>query len=400
MISAWATGKSLSGILRSMVYSEMIPHNLGVIFRKEFVDLRDSTLIDFEKYTGKKVNSQRNADLKNGSKIMFRHLEEMNNLQNLNLGWFFIEQAEELASDSEFFLLWGRLRRAVNPSQEFLDLNLPLHSGFIVGNVKGNNWIKTLWKNNPKEDFELTEAITFDNADVLPDDFIKNIKRLKELQPERYRRFVLNDWEVEAEGLAIPYKLIETCTGGELADPILGHEYVLGTDLAKHQDWTVIIVADKQGGQVVYFDRFQRESWGLVRGKIVATAKRYNNAEVIPDSTGVGDPITEDLERAGCRVYRDGDRPGYVFTARSKEQLIENLIVTMTNRGIKYPHIPKLIDEMKEFERTESKAGNIQYSAPQGKHDDCVIALALACWGLASGASCLSMRNILTGERL
>lgn len=382
MISAWATGKTLCGILRAMLYSEMIPKNLGVIFRREFVDLRDSTLIDFEHYTGRKVNSQRNVDLPNGSKIMFRHLEEMNNLKNLNLGWYFIEQAEELASDSEFFLLWGRLRRALSPSQEFLNLNLPVHTGFIIGNVKGNNWIKSLWKNDPKEDFELTEAITQDNADVLPKDFIESLEKLKGLHPDQYKRFVLNDWSVEAEGLAVPHSLIEACIGGEFADAVHGRQYVLGSDLAKHRDWTVIMVADKQTGQVVYFDRFQKESWALVRGKIVAVAKRYNNAEVIPDSTGVGDPITEDLERAGCRVYKDGDRPGYVFTSRSKQQLIENLIVVMTNRGIKYPRIPELIDEMKEFEKAETKAGNVQYSAPQGKHDDCVITLALTAWGI------------------
>jgi len=410
-----------------MIYSEMIPNNLGVIFRKEFVDLRDSTLIDFEKYTNKKVNSQRNVDLKNGSRIMFRHLEEMNNLQNLNLGWFFIEQAEELKSNSEFITLWGRLRRQVNPSQEFLDLGLPLHSGLITANVKGHNWIYSFWKNpikkeqtpdpNPtktmqdlrnifsngmqgdektfdhlpsfslneiQKDFGLTEAITWDNADVLPKDFLESLLILREIDPKKYARFVMNDWDVEAEGLAISPELIEACIGGEFADPIPRRQYILGSDLAKHRDWTVIIVADKQTGQIVYFDRFQKESWALVRGKIAATAKRYNNAEVIPDSTGVGDPITEDLERAGCRVYKDGDRPGYVFTSRSKEQLIENLIVTMTNRGIKYPRIPELIDEMKEFEKTETKAGNIQYSAPQGKHDDCVITLALTAWGLNS----------------
>jgi hypothetical protein len=382
MVSAWATGKTMCGILRAMVYSEMIPKNLGVIFRKEFVDLRDSTLIDFEHYTGKKVNSQRNVDLKNGSKIMFRHLEEMNNLQNLNLGWFFIEQAEELASDSEFFLLWGRLRRQLKPVQEFLDLDLPVHTGFITANVKGNNWIKTLWKSDPKEDFELTEAITADNADVLPEDFIKNIQRLKELQPERYKRFVLNDWDIEAEGLAISADLIEVCIGGQLADPMVGEQYVLGVDLAKYHNFVVIIVANKRTGQVVYFDRFNKESWGLVRGKIWAIAKRYNNAEVIPDSTGVGDPITEDLERAGCRVYKEDERSGYVFTSKSKQQLIENLIVVMTNKSIHYPLIPELIKELKELEKTESKANNIQYSAPEGKFDDCVMALALCVWGI------------------
>lgn len=382
MVSAWATGKTMCGILRGMLYSEMIPKNLGIIFRKEFVDLRDSTLIDFESYTGRKVNSQRNVDLSNGSRIMFRHLEEMNNIQNINLGWFFIEQAEELTSEDQFFTLWGRLRRAAQPSEAFIDLGLSPQTGFITANVKGNNWVRSYWKDNPKKGFHLTEAITFDNADVLKAEFIESLRELKDIKPDTYRRFVLNDWEVEVEGRAIPPELVEACVGGKCEDPIADHEYALGSDFAKRRDWWVIVVADKNTGQVVYFDRFQKESWALMRGKTVAVAKRYNDAEIVPDSTGIGDPITEDLERAGCRIYKENERPGYVFTPKSKERLIENLIVTMTNRKISYPRIPELIDELKVFEKSETPSGNVKYSAPAGKHDDCVIGLALACWGL------------------
>jgi hypothetical protein len=54
----------------------------------------------------------------------------------------------------------------------------------------------------------------------------------------------------------------------------------------------------------------------------------------------------------------------------------------MTNRKVLYPLIQVLIDELKEFEKTETAAGNIRYSAPEGKHDDCVIALALCVWGI------------------
>jgi hypothetical protein len=402
MVSGWGTGKTMLGIFRAMIYSENIPNNLGVIFRKEYTDLRDSTLRDFEEYTGLKVSSQRNVDFKNGSRIMFRHIEELNNIQNMNLGWFFIEQAEELATDKEFFMLWGRLRRALNPDPSFLAFGLPIHTGFVIGNVKGSNWIKKLWKNNNQEDFELIEATTFDNADNLEPDYIASLERLKSIHPEIYARYVMNDWDAEVEGLAIPAELIEACTKGELSDPVQGEDYVLGSDFAKRQDWWVIAVLNKKTGQLVYFDRFQKESWGLMKGKTVATAKRYNNALVIPDSTGIGDPITEDLKAAGCRIWEDdkSDRPGYVFSSKTKEQLIENLIITMTSRKVSYPEIKVLIDELKEFERTISKAGSIKYSAPDGKNDDCVIGLALACWGLKSGESVMSMTNIMTGERL
>jgi hypothetical protein len=387
MVAGWGVGKTMVAIIRGLTYAELIPNSTGMIFRKEFTDLRDSTIVDFQELTGKKLNSHRNYEFENGSLIMFRHIQEVNSniLQNVNLTWFFIEQAEELPTDEQFFLLWGRLRQQREPLPGFLELGLPRHSGWITANVKGRNWIRTLWKDNPQaqaEGFHLVEAVTADNFDVLPADFRQRIEQLQRLKPDMYRRFCLNDWDVEVEGRAITPELIEACIGGEFAEPEPQNEYILGVDLAKHTDFTVIMVAEKESGQIVFFDRFNKESWALVRGKIAATAKRYNDAEVIPDSTGVGDPITEDLERAGCRVYHEKERPGYVFTSRSKEQLIENLIVTMTNRGISYPRIPELIDELKNFERSETPSGNVRYSAPEGQHDDCVIALALCCWGL------------------
>ena len=45
-IAGWGTGKTLFGILRGLRLST-IPNNLGLIVRKEFTDLRDSTIKDF-----------------------------------------------------------------------------------------------------------------------------------------------------------------------------------------------------------------------------------------------------------------------------------------------------------------------------------------------------------------
>ncbi|HNV61398.1 MAG TPA: hypothetical protein PKN54_00475 [Candidatus Cloacimonas acidaminovorans] len=389
MISAWGTGKTLLAILRVMIYSEHIPFNHGVIFRKELTDLRDSTMKDFESNTKLKVNSRRDVVLRNHSIISFRHLEEINNIQNMNLGWFFIEQAEEMPTDKEFFTLWGRLRRKVVPDETFKSLGLPLHTGFIIGNVRGRNWIYNLWKqNNSKDkDFHLIEATTYDNIDVLNSqapDYIEGLEKLKFIKPEIYKRFVLNDWDVEAEGKAIREIFIRGCIGGKLEDVIGGENYILGVDLAKYLDYTVIVVIKKSTRQVVYFERFNETSWFLQKSRIIAVARMYNNATIVPDSTGVGDPIVEDLEREGCDVFfeKDGDRLGFVFSSKSKQQLIENLIICIEQKKVSYPDIPELIEELIEFSVETKSLNNVRYSAPEGKHDDCVIALALALWGV------------------
>jgi hypothetical protein len=99
-VGGWNVGKTLAAISRGIIYSKGIPKNLGVIFRKTARSLNDSTLRDFELYVGQKVDSDRNFIYPNGSIIMFRHLDEIEsiNQQNINLGWFYIEQGDELDS--------------------------------------------------------------------------------------------------------------------------------------------------------------------------------------------------------------------------------------------------------------------------------------------------------------
>ena len=190
-VGGWATGKSMSAIFKALLFSQESPNNLGLICRKEFTDLRDSTIKDFERYTGLKVNEgNKEVRLSNGSVIMFRHAEELDTLKNINLGWFWIEQAEELLSDEQWFYLIGRLRRESKR-----------RAGWITANVDGHNWIYKLWKEHSHtEDYDLTEASTFDNKENLPEDFVKSLDSI----PENIkRRFVTNDWNI-AEGLVWP----------------------------------------------------------------------------------------------------------------------------------------------------------------------------------------------------
>lgn len=46
-----------------------------------------------------------------------------------------------------------------------------------------------------------------------------------------------------------------------LLPPQVGHYYVLGVDLAKHKDYTVITVIDRRTKCVVYHERFNKIDW-------------------------------------------------------------------------------------------------------------------------------------------
>ena len=167
-----------------------------------------------------------------------------------------------------------------------------------------------------------------------------------------------------------------------LKDASPNHYYVMGVDLGKHEDFTVICVIDKYNNNVVYFDRFRRIDWPFQKKRIIAVAKRYNNARIIVDSTSIGEPIKEDLEREAGLIVDD-----FYFTNRSKKELVEKLSIFIEQKYIFIPNNEVLIDELKSFGYQLTPSGNVKYSAPEGFHDDCVMALALAVWGLTGKAN-------------
>ena len=150
-------------------------------------------------------------------------------------------------------------------------------------------------------------------------------------------------------------------------------QYVIGCDLAKYQDYTVIVVLDvtEKPYKLVHFERFNRRPYAEVIMRIKDLYKRFNHPKVLIDSTGVGDPVLEDLQDIGAE--------GYVFTSKSKVQLIQRLQACLENGDVKYPYIEELIKELQFFEYQLTRTG-VKMEARQGFHDDCVIALALAVW--------------------
>jgi len=149
-----------------------------------------------------------------------------------------------------------------------------------------------------------------------------------------------------------------------------GRRYAMGFDVAKYQDFTVIYVADIEARQIVYQERFNQIDWGFQKQRILETWQRFNRPKSLMDSTGVGDAVFDDLKKAGMTIE------GFKFTAGSKEQLIQNLSTAIdSNRLLFYP-FPELVGELEVFEY-EVRSSGFGFSAPDGYHDDCVIALAL-----------------------
>lgn len=156
--------------------------------------------------------------------------------------------------------------------------------------------------------------------------------------------------------------------------PQEGHRYKLGVDLAKYQDWTVLTPFDRTTFDVGPQDRFNQVDWNLQKAKIEACARKHNGARVVVDSTGIGDPITEDLQRAGLSVLP------FKFTETSRRQLLDNLAMKLEQGRIRIPDDEGLISELESFRFVLADRGNVKVSVPEGQHDDRVMSLALAVW--------------------
>lgn len=239
----------------------------------------------------------------------------------------------------------------------------------FIGNLRGTkNWGYALGQKakHGAEGYAYFKVTAYDaaNEGMLTKDgrpFIEEIESAKMDLPT----YVFNElYLAEAnEDAANPFGItnIKACVKILSTEPT---EFY-GVDLAKSVDWTVIIGMDKNGA-VSFFMRFQKD-WKHTRETIVSVIPKNKPIEI--DSTGVGDPIVEDLQKHFDLMF------GFKYTGPSKQQLMEGLVADIHKREISYPDGP-IPDELESFEYVYTRTG-VRYNAPEGFHDDCVNALAL-----------------------
>ena len=226
----------------------------------------------------------------------------------------------------------------------------------FISTPKGKNFFYSLYMKAGENDWQSFKYTTYDNPYINPREIDEARIQLPEVVFEQ--EYMANPSENSANPFGNAY--IRNCIKPISAQPVVCY----GIDLAKSFDFTVIIGLDKDGN-VAYFDRFQMD-WHNTK----ETIKRLPNAPIIADSTGVGDPIVEDLMRDGLPIE------GLKFTSQSKQQIMEALASAIQQRRIGYPE-GVIVDELEIIEYQFTKSG-VRYSAPSGFHDDCVMALALA----------------------
>ena len=322
------------------------------------------------------------AHFPNGSIVYFLSLEEHDNKRGYTSFGTVIDEASEVSAVAYQTVM----RPMLSDTGGWL---------LVFGTPKGRNWFygevqRALHGDDPNSRAwvapTLGATLTGDGALIRTPHPLENpefswseLEHEHETLPERvFRQEYLAEFLDDAGGV---FRNVESCVGGELlyGPPNRVNQYVIGIDLAKHQDYTVLCVGDLREKQLVAFDRFNKADWPLQKARIIEAAQRWNNALVWMDSTGVGDAIFDDLLAAGLRIHP------FKFTSASKEQLINNAVLLVEQQSVRFPRIPVLLDELKALQYTQLPGGGLRIAAPEGLHDDAVMAFALMCWPMARG---------------
>lgn len=313
-----------------------------------------------DKHLPKEVYSKKNESeltihFVNGSILRFVGSEDIDKHRGINPIYTVFDECQEIKEE-----MWTTIIQPV----------IRENKGRVsfIGTPKGKNWFYYLLqsaKTNPKWYWDVKSV--YDTKGISEDE-------LEEAKTTTLQHIFNQEYlcEFQDDGSGVFRRVRNNIFGDLSLFPDPRKKYIMGVDLARHVDWTVLIVVDRHTHQVVHFDRFNQIDWALQKARIEATARRWNMCPIRIDSTGIGDPICEDLERMGLIIEP------YKFTNESKKALIENLALLIEQDKIKYPEISELVSELEAFTYEKLPSGRLRYTAPDGQHDDIVMSMALA----------------------
>ena len=285
----------------------------------------------------------------NGATISFKSGEKPDNLYGEDVYAVVIDEATRLREES-----WHAIRSTMTATRG------PVR---IIGNVKGRkNWAYVLARRaeSGEDGWHYAKLTAYDAADAGVIE-MNEIEQAKTMLPENVFKELYLAEPSDDGGNPFGQRAIIKCISPMSSKPPV----LFGVDLAKSVDYTVAIGLDEDG-VVSSFARFQAPWEETVR----QLSQHIGFLPAVVDSTGVGDPIVERLQRDLPNVE------GFHFSSPSKQKLMEGLALAIQTEDIRYPD-GEIVNELDAFAYEYTRTG-VRYSAPDGLHDDCVMALALA----------------------
>lgn len=178
------------------------------------------------------------------------------------------------------------------------------------------------------------------------------------------------------DGGGVFRRITESATAIPQRHAIPGHTYLIGADWGKHNDFTVFAVLDVTLKAVVEIDRSNQLDYVFQVSRLKALRERYGARLIVAEENSIGDPVIEQLRRIGLPVF------GWTATGLTKGAAIEDLALAFERGILTIIPDPVALAEFQSFQTERLPGGGLRYAAPEGLHDDIVMAVAMAWQGV------------------
>ena len=300
----------------------------------------------------------------NGSFIKFRSSEAGDNLRGATLDFIYIDEAA--------FIKEAFINEVLLPMVTRTNGRVVMSSTF-----NGKNWYWDWYQRGlKKEDWGQIKSIKktyLDLNDQKVEDTVLGIK--KSMTKAQFdQEFLCRPVSSDALFSNIEDAIVENIV--ERYDRLY-----IGMDIGVAQDYTVL-TAMTQDYEVIDMDRFNFKEQGMDSVEFKQRIKDFylkhfedlaaayfevNNNDLLFDE------ITDD-----DRMYK---LIPFQTTSKSKPEIIRNLIKLFEDNKIKIPNYEVLVKELYDYKSKRNPVtGNLQFSNTEGKHDDCVMSLAIAAY--------------------
>lgn len=300
--------------------------------------------------------SNNEIELKNGSSIIFRSAERYDSIRGLTMDFGIIDEAAFMKDDA-----WKEAIRPVFAvrGQKVLFISTP----------KGKNWFYNLHLQGSigeSDRYMSFKGSSYDTPFISNEEIEDARKTLPEnvFKQEYLAEFIDNGGEV--------FQNLDKNTFSQW--PNSNGKVYCGIDLGRADDYTVATFIDNTG-HVIDVYRNNKSEWSKMVQEMLVKIKQYN-ATTMVEVNSIGDVIFEQLKKQWQ------DTQPFVTTHKSKNEIIEGLILDMNESTIKIPDanlFKPLLSELEVFTYDYNpKTRNIRYGHPTGFHDDTVMSLAIA----------------------
>ncbi len=185
------------------------------------------------------------------------------------------------------------------------------------------------------------------------------------------------------DGGGVFRNIMSCATATKQEKGIAGHQYVIGGDWGRTNDATVFIVLDITTREMVYMERLLNTDFKSQRNILKALSQKFNYAVCLVEVNSIGQPQLEELQAMDVAVQ------GFMTTNATKLEIISALQLAFEQEKIRILNDPQAISELMAYQAERLPSGLLRYGAPEGMHDDVVMALCLAWWAGFNGQNWL-----------